>query len=293
MPQNDRHRERIVPIEYENNENFSNLPLDDRVSIVLIESGYASFIWNNEAITLSAPSLMMISCFDTLKLVEKNRLSAQTFSFHPRFVNSSLTFETLRENQFTEIEDEHDRNLMSMFLWRDCMYKGYLSLPPNIYLCLNDWLSIIGVETFAQSDGYWTCRIRRYLLQSLYLIHDIYIDPSDEVKKSTRESPVNLVLEFIHVQYANEITLQDICDLVHVNRTTLNRLFKEQVGRTIMDYLLHHRIKIACETLSHTNLSLAEISEATGFKYDTYFIKQFTSKMNMTPTEYRDRKHKK
>jgi YesN/AraC family two-component response regulator len=54
-----------------------------------------------------------------------------------------------------------------------------------------------------------------------------------------------------------------------------------------MEYLLKHRIKIACETLTHTNLSITEIAEAVGFKYDTYFIKQFTTKMGKTPTEYR------
>jgi transcriptional regulator GlxA family with amidase domain len=54
-----------------------------------------------------------------------------------------------------------------------------------------------------------------------------------------------------------------------------------------MKYLLRHRIKIACDALTHTNLSLAEIAEAIGFKYDTYFIKQFSAKIGQSPTEYR------
>ena len=79
----------------------------------------------------------------------------------------------------------------------------------------------------------------------------------------------------------------DLCALIHMNRTTLNRKFKEQVGFTEMDYLLRHRIKIACETLTHTGLTLAEIAEAVGFKYDTYFIRIFEKKMGMSPTEYK------
>ncbi|MNC73609.1 Urease operon transcriptional activator [compost metagenome] len=54
-----------------------------------------------------------------------------------------------------------------------------------------------------------------------------------------------------------------------------------------MDYLLRHRIKIACEALTHTNLKISELAEACGFAYDTYFIKQFTNKMGMSPMEYR------
>ena len=56
---------------------------------------------------------------------------------------------------------------------------------------------------------------------------------------------------------------------------------------TSIGYLLHYRLKIACEALTHTGLSIAEISEATGFQYDTYFIRQFTKKMGVSPTEYR------
>ncbi len=287
MPQVDRHRERIVPIEFESHETFSALPLDERVTLVLITSGHACFILNNEPVTLNAPCIMLLSCYDTINLVDQNRLSAKSFSFYPCFMNSSLTFEALSENKFTEMEDEHDRNLISMFLRRDDVYKGYLDIPPKTYLRLSEWLAIIGTETASQSDGYWTCRIRRYLLQSLYLIEDIYMEQINKSKQKINKAPVNLVLEYIHTNYPNEISLKGICNLVHMDRTTLTNKFKLQVGRTVMDYLLYYRIKIACEALSHTNLSLAEISEAVGFKYDTHFIKQFTAKQGMTPTEYR------
>jgi YesN/AraC family two-component response regulator len=56
-----------------------------------------------------------------------------------------------------------------------------------------------------------------------------------------------------------------------------------------MNYLICHRIKIACEALAHTNLRLAEIAAACGFKYDTYFIKQFSKRMGITPSEYRQK----
>lgn len=287
MPQNDRHRERIVPIEFEAHENFKDLPLSQRVTIVLITNGRASFILNSEAVTINAPCVMLLSFYDSIKLLEQNRLSAKSFSFNPVFMNSALTFDALRENRFTEMEDEHDRNMLNMFLRRDEKYNGWLDLPPQTYLRISEWLSIMGTETFAQSDGRWTCRIRRYLLQSLYLIEDIYMGLYEKNTTKPEKSPVNVVLEYIHINYPNELTLDAFCNLVHINRTTLNRKFKEQVGRTVMDYLLFHRIKIACEALSHTNLTLAEIAESTGFKFDTYFIKQFIKKIGTSPTDYR------
>lgn len=287
MPQTDRHRERQVPIEFESDESLENLPYEDRLTVVFITNGWTSLILNGEAVTLNAPCAMLLSCYDRIKITDRNRLAAKSFSFHPAFLNSALTFETLKENKFTEMEDEHDRNMVSMFLDRNEKYKGYIDVPANMYLRMDEWLSIMGTETFAQSDGRWTCRIRRYLLQMLYLIEDICGSAS---KTCPSKSPVDIAMEYIHIHYPNAISLRDLCELTNINRTTLNQKFKEKTGVTAIHYLLGYRIKIACEALSHTNLTIAEIAEATGFQYDTYFIKQFTSKIGITPTEYRKRK---
>ena len=287
MPQNDRHRTRIVPIEFEAHESLEALPLAGRVSIVLITNGKASLFLNSQAITLTAPCVMLISQYDTVNVIESIRLAAKSFSFHPVFINSSLTFERLKANDFFELEDEHDRNMMNLFLRRDEYYDGTIDLPARTYLRISEWLSVMGTEVYAQSDGYWTCRIRRYLLQTLYLLDDIYMNRKTLHNIKREKSPVDILLEYIHVNYSNVISLDGLCELVHINRTSLNRKFKEQIGYTAMEYLLRYRIKIACEALSHTNLSLAEIAEAVGFQYDTYFIRQFTAKMGQSPTEYR------
>lgn len=287
MPQNDRHRPRIVPIESEAHETFENLPIQERVTIVFISNGKADFIYNGKEVSLTAPCVMLISQYDSLKLTASHRLEAKSFSFNPVFLNSSLTFERLKKNDFTEMEDEHDRNMLSLFLQRDEHYNGIIELSAKTYLRILEWMAIIGTEVYAQSDGYWTCRIRRYLLQTLYLIEDICMENRDPQKMQKEKSMVDTLLEYIHINYSEEITLEQLCKLTHTNRTTLNRKFKAQTGYTAMEYLLRHRLKLACESLVHTNLSIAEISEAVGFQYDTYFIRQFTAKMGLSPTEYR------
>lgn len=289
MPQNDRHRPRVVPIEFEVHETFEKLPLQERVSIVFFSNGKASLILNKKAVTLTAPCIMLISQYDNLKLIENHRMAAKSFSFNPIFLNSALTFERLQKNDFIEMEDEHDRNMMYLFLNRDEYFDGTLELSAKTYLRILEWLAIMGTEVYAQSDGYWTCRIRRYLLQTLYLIDDIYMEQRKPQTVKREKSQVDILLEYIHINYSEDISLDSLSKLIHTNRTTLNRKFKAQIGYTAMGYLLRHRLKLACESLVHTNLSLAEISEAVGFQYDTYFIKQFTAKMGMSPTEYRNK----
>lgn len=164
----------IVPIEFETHENLETLPLAEHVSIVLISSGKASLFLNEKAVTLTAPCVLLISQYDRVKFIETLRLTAKSFSFNPTFLNSSLTFDRLRANGVFAVADQHDKCLMNLFLHRDAYYNGTLDLPAKTYIRVTEWLSIMGTEVFAQTDDYWPCRIRRNLLQTLYLLDDIY-----------------------------------------------------------------------------------------------------------------------
>ena len=279
----------MVPIEFEAHENLVALPLAEYVSIVLISGGKASLFLNEKAVTLTAPSVLLISQYDQLKLIETLGLTAKSFSFNPTFLNSSLTFDRLRSNEVFEVADQHDRCLMDLFLGRDEYYNGTLVLPAKVYIRVLEWLSIMETEIFTPKDDYWPCRIRCNLLQTLYLLDEIFLERKTPNTEKQEKFPVDILLEYIHVNYASDVSLENLCELVHINRTTLNRNFKAQTGYTAMEYLLRYRIKMACDTLFHTTLSLAEIADIIGFKYDTYFIKQFTAKMGESPTDYRKR----
>ena len=70
MPQKDSYQDRMIPIEFESHETFENTILDERMTITLITNGSARFTMNNENITLKAPCIILLSPYDTLKLIE-------------------------------------------------------------------------------------------------------------------------------------------------------------------------------------------------------------------------------
>lgn len=135
---------------------------------------------------------------------------------------------------------------------------------------------ILGMEVQAQSDARWVCRIKKYLIQILGLLEDLH--------QNSEQSPVDSVLEYIHTNYSRKISLEDLTNCAHLNRVTLNKQFQERCGKTAMGYLFSHRLKVACDLLTHTGMKLDEIARATGFEYDTYFIRQFKAKKGISPT---------
>lgn len=281
MPQADKYRDRIVPIEFSETEELEKLPYAGRLTLVLITKGCLRYELNGRAYVADAPALLFISESDDIRVLNKKHFSAKSFSFAPTFINSSLTFEALAEGKFTCIEDQHDRNVLFKFLARNDYYTGVLKLENIAYMQIFRWLDFIGEEIYVQSDMAWTCRIRRWLLQILYLSDDV-------MSIGKRADPEDVAAEYMDANYREDITLDTLCRVTEVNRTTLEGRFKKKFNVTMSEYLQNKRIKMACEILAHTNLSLSEIAGETGFRSDTYFIKRFTKLKGISPTAYRN-----
>lgn len=275
MPQIDRYKNRIVNIEFIPMEDVSRLPYPKRRSLVLITSGSLQGTLNGHPISIVAPGVLCLAENDDLQVTEMHHVAAQSFHFHPDFLNSVRLSET--EQSFPSAPSIQTG---LSFFQRVDPYPGIPRLTVNAYPYIFEWFFVLGTEVMAQSDERWACRIKKYLIQILGLL--------EELNRNLEPSPVDLVLEYIHTNYPRKLNLGDLTKIAHLNRVILNKLFQARCGSTAMGYLLAYRLKVACELLTHTDMNLNDIARATGFEYDTYFIKQFTSKKGMSPTTYRN-----
>ncbi|MFE4709289.1 helix-turn-helix domain-containing protein [Paenibacillus sp. NPDC056722] len=274
MPQVDRHKERTVNIEFVAVEEFNILPYPERFTMIFITSGKLKGILNERPISISAPGILCLAEDDHVHMLEKNNVSAQSFSFHPEFLNTN----TLSETKDYFPSGPRIQTGLSLFQ-SNHLYHGVPRVTEKAYPLLFEWFFVLGMEVQAQSDDLWVCRIKKYLIQILGLL--------EELNQNSEHSPVDVVLDYIHTHYPQKITLEELTKCVHLNRVTLNKMFQERCGHTAIGYLLAHRLKVASDLLTHTDMSLNEIARATGFEYDTYFIKQFTARKGMSPTTYR------
>lgn len=289
MPQQDRHKERTIPIEFIFYDNLENLPFSKRCSVVLLTCGSASIKINNCIRRLDSPCALCLSQYDTFELIHSQNLSAKSFHFDPWYIKSCLCFDNLDDSVEIDMQYTYDRSKLYMFTKHTNAFQGIITLTPQNYMHINELMLMIGAETYSQSDGFWTCRIRRMLLQLLNCLYDIFVDQRKLKFFETPESynPASVCAEYIQNHYSENITLGVLCELVNLNRTSLNKQFKAQFSCTCIEYLLNYRLKMSQELLSNTNMKICEIAECCGFKYNTYFIKQFTAKLGISPAMYR------
>ncbi|MBS6397432.1 MAG: helix-turn-helix transcriptional regulator [Clostridiales bacterium] len=98
---------------------------------------------------------------------------------------------------------------------------------------------------------------------------------------------IRKVMEYIHLHYAEKITLEDLAEQVHLCKSESCRLFRRYMNESMFAYLLDYRIERSLELLRRTDLDVTQIADRSGFVNPGYFSRIFKRKMGCTPLEYR------
>ncbi len=96
------------------------------------------------------------------------------------------------------------------------------------------------------------------------------------------------VIAYIHKNYADSaMTNEDISNHFNYHPYHLSRIMKQETGKTLHQYLIYYRIRVAKNLLLTTQNSIEQISWQCGFGSTAYFIKTFKDHTGETPTSYR------
>lgn len=98
---------------------------------------------------------------------------------------------------------------------------------------------------------------------------------------------VRKALDYIEANYMISISTEDIARAAGVHVGHLHRIFPEETGMTIGEYLTHLRIEKAKTLLMHTDIPNASIASRTGISSQQYFCRLFKKETGMSPQEYR------
>ena len=94
--------------------------------------------------------------------------------------------------------------------------------------------------------------------------------------------------DLLHAEFAQPLTLEYIAQTVGVHPVYLARVFRQQRGRTVGDYVRQLRIEYACSELAASNAPLGEIALAAGFADQSHFSKMFKRHVGLSPATYRN-----
>ena len=191
---------------------------------------------------------------------------------HKSFVDQNKA-ESNRVNgflQFTEIEP---------FLRSNFSHAYFLHLNQLQLIQLKNELAYIDDSSvFTWED----CASMKYhtTWKLMYWFSALLHEQLTNQKRSTeRDYAIQIIkaLEYIHKNYSEKVTIDTLCKIAFLSRSTFLRGFREVCGMSPIEYLNQYRCKKAAEQLIVSHYTKTEIAHSCGF-YDLSHMERMLKK---------------
>lgn len=96
---------------------------------------------------------------------------------------------------------------------------------------------------------------------------------------------VETAIRYIQENYMNKISLDEIATHIHINKNYFCKIFKQETGINLVNYITELRLDKATELLNNTDKKIYEIAEEVGFQSYPYFCRTYKKYRNTSPTE--------
>ncbi len=124
--------------------------------------------------------------------------------------------------------------------------------------------------------------------QRFYDLFDEITRKLEERKNTRHDDLVRRINALIDRDYANfNLGLNAIADSLDMSPVYISRLYKQLTLKALTDVISEVRMLKAKELLLHTELSISEVAEKTGFTNSSYFYRMFKKTNGVTPNDYR------
>lgn len=137
-----------------------------------------------------------------------------------------------------------------------------------------------------EATGYLSLFLARLLQRYAHWIDDQL--PMQKYAEKLRPA-----IDYIYQHYREDIRVEELAQACSLSMYYFCRLFKLGTGYTVAGYVNHFRLSKAAALLSATDLSVAAVAEAVGFRDESYFSRCFKNWSDCSPAKYREIKRAK
>ena len=111
-------------------------------------------------------------------------------------------------------------------------------------------------------------------------------DLQQNINSNFDESFMNSI-SYIHENFTEKITIEKLCEIAHLSRSTYIRKFKRICKMPPFNYIYKCKVEAAKNMLANTNFSISEIAFKTGFYDAAHLTKSFETELGISPSNYR------
>lgn len=153
--------------------------------------------------------------------------------------------------------------------------KDVIHLPDVEYL----FRQILQADQYGKTREIYACA---KIFELIALIEERINTEPDKTNKI-----VSSAVSYIDNNFSNpDFKIGELADILHINRSYLSTLFKEEIGMSPQQYLQKARLNFSTKLLSSSDLSMDEIAIRCGYKNAFHYSKMFKQEFKVPPSKY-------
>ena len=188
-----------------------------------------------------------------------------------------------------------DKNLKSLIEntgFKHCdTFISSLNFSIYNYILVKEGISLHKCCFKNTKENFDSCNLSSLLLTG-HKIKNSYSYCKDYLGEKYPHPEIRKAIYYIHKHIDENISLNDICSIVNMNKTYFCRVFKNYTNCTFSEYVNLRKITAAKHLLLDPQFSLVEVSLCCGFNNYSYFCRLFKKVIGITPLEYKNMKNK-
>jgi len=110
---------------------------------------------------------------------------------------------------------------------------------------------------------------------------------------ATTHPELRAAIQYISSHLSEPLQPKDVANQIFASRSKLQRCFRAELNRTILEEIHRQKLEKAKELLEQTRLAVYEVGERCGMPGSPQFIRFFTQKVGISPLKYRENHHGK
>jgi len=109
----------------------------------------------------------------------------------------------------------------------------------------------------------------------------------NNLKQNQNRKAIEMVKSYICDHYREDISLNDVANLVFLNPKYLGELFKKETGINFSEFVINYRLDVAKELLKDIRYRTNEVAELVGYRDAKHFSKLFKKFVGVNPAQYK------
>ncbi|WP_262678206.1 helix-turn-helix domain-containing protein [Paenibacillus sp. J5C2022] len=121
-------------------------------------------------------------------------------------------------------------------------------------------------------------------------MHDVMQEAGtrlQEAKQRACRKETLQIIEILHDRIHEKITLDMLANAVNLNASYLCRIFKQDTGKSMFQYINELKVNYAVQLLKQKDVRVKEVAYKVGIDNPFYFNRLFKKMIGLSPSEFR------